>query len=174
MLMAAVRSITVSLFLALSLCTQGAALGKEKETVGWIERVKLYPGGITVRAKLDTGAKTSSLHCDCITPYERDGEKWVRFGVTNFRGKTMWFERKVERTVTIKRHLGESQERMVIRLGVCLKNTYRETEVNLTDRSGFNYQMLIGRRFLKDEFIVDPGEIATTKPDCRDVPEGDQ
>ncbi len=86
----------------------------------------------------------------------------------------MWFERRVERTVTIKRHLGESQERPVIRLGVCLKNTYRETEVNLTDRSGFNYQMLIGRRFLKDEFVVDPGETATSKPDCRDVPGGDQ
>lgn len=146
----------------------------QKETVGWIERVKVYPGGITVRAKLDTGAKTASLDCACIQPIEKEnGEKWVSFKVTNFRGETIAFERKIERIAKIKRHYGGVQERYVVRMGVCLKNTYRETEVNLVDRSGFNYQMLIGRKFLKGQFLIDPDAIATSKPDCPDAPNGD-
>jgi len=39
-----------------------------KEVVGWVEHVKVYPGEVMVKAKVDTGAKTSSLDCECITP----------------------------------------------------------------------------------------------------------
>ncbi len=53
--------------------------GGEKTTVGWVEKVQIHPGNLLVEARLDTGADTSSLHCDCITSFDRNGEKWVSF-----------------------------------------------------------------------------------------------
>ncbi len=141
------------------------------QTVGWVEKVRVYPGDITIKAKIDTGAKTSSLHCTCITPIERDGEDWVGFTVENYDGEKIRLERRVHRMATIKRHFGESQQRMVVLLGICLGDTYRETEVNLIDRSGLNYQMLIGRRYLANGFIVNPSLTFSVKPDCGEVPE---
>ena len=138
-----------------------------KEIVGWVEKVRLYPGGLTIKAKIDTGAKSSSLNCNCITPIERDGEKWVRFSVTNEAGKRIFLERKIVGVTTIKRHFGESQERYVVRLGLCLGGVYKETDFNLIDRTGLNYQLLIGRRFLEGTHIVDPDSSFLTKPRCK-------
>jgi hypothetical protein len=138
-----------------------------KEIVGWVEKVRLYPGGLTIKAKIDTGAKSSSLNCNCITPIERDGEKWVRFSVTNDTGKRIFLERKIIGVSTIKRHFGESQERYVVRLGLCLGSVYKETDFNLIDRTGLNYQLLIGRRFLEGTHIVDPDSSFLTKPRCK-------
>lgn len=70
------------------------------------------------------------------------------------------------RIAKIKRHFGRSQKRPVVQMGVCLGDVYQETEVNLVDRTGYNYQMLIGRRFLNDRFIVDPDLHFTLKPAC--------
>ena len=137
-----------------------------KEVVGWIEKVRIFPGDLTVKAKIDTGAKTSSIHCGC-THYKKNGEKWVRFSVTNEQGKTNWFERKIIRTATIKRHFGKAQERSVIKLGFCLGSVYQETEVNLVDRSGLNYQLLVGREFLKGVYLVDPENMFLSEPDCK-------
>lgn len=143
----------------------------EKKVVGWVENVKVYPGDIVVRAKLDTGAQTSSLDCHCITPEKKDGEEWVSFKITNHKGDTVAVRRKVERVATIKRHFGDSQERLVIRLGVCLNNVYKEEEVTLVDRTGFNYGMLLGRNFLAGNFAVDPDATYTSKPNCPNVPQ---
>jgi hypothetical protein len=141
--------------------------GAEKTTVGWVERVRLYPGNTLVEARIDTGAELSSLHCDCITPLERDGEKWVSFVVENTEGRPVLMEQKVLRIATIKRHFGELQERMVVKLGVCLGETYKETEITLVDRSGLTYPMLVGRNFLQGDFLVDPSINYKTSPKCR-------
>jgi len=148
-----------------------AMAGGKKAVVGWIERARLYPGDLLIRAKLDTGATTSSLHCDCITPYERDGAKWVRFGVTDESGKTVSLERKIVRMAKVKRHYGEKQDRMVVKLGVCLADIYKEIEVTLVDRTGFNYQMLVGRNFLRGNMIVDSDTKYTVEPGCKDAPQ---
>jgi hypothetical protein len=138
-----------------------------KETVGWVENVKLYPGELQIKAKIDTGAKSSSINCNCITSMDRNGEKWVRFSITNDQGEVNWFERKVIRKTIIKRHFGEKQERLVVRLGICLGSTYKETDITLVDRSGLNYQLLIGRRFLEGSHLVDAGETFLSKPRCQ-------
>ncbi|MFO7603522.1 MAG: RimK/LysX family protein [Gammaproteobacteria bacterium] len=138
-----------------------------KERVGWVESAVLYPGGLTIKAKIDTGATSSSINCNCITPIERNGEHWVRFSITNAEGETQWFERKILRSTKIKRHFGESQERFVVNMGLCLGKTYKETEINLVDRSGLNYQLLIGRRFLEGSHIVDPEATFVSKPSCK-------
>jgi len=134
-----------------------------KEVVGWVEKVHVFPGNLIVKAKIDSGAKTSSLHCDCIKPFERNGEKWVRFSITNYDGKTVSYERKIVRTVKIKRHFGNVQQRFVISLGLCLAGVYKETDVSLVDRSGLNYQLLVGRRFLEGTHLIDSGNTYITK-----------
>lgn len=137
-----------------------------KEVVGWTENAVIYPGGMEIRAKIDTGAKTSSINCECHDFYEKDGEQWVRFSVTNYKDEQIWLDKKVHRTVKIKRHFGKSQERPVVLLGVCLGGVHREVEVNIIDRSGLKYPMLIGRTFLKNKFLVDSGAQFINPPHC--------
>lgn len=132
-----------------------ASYAGEKTVVGFAEKVRIYPGNLEVRARIDTGAKLASLHCNCITPIKRKGEDWVSFTVSNTEGKVIRLERKVHRVVSIKRHFGKSQDRFVIMLDVCLANVHKETEVSLIDRKGLTYPMLIGRQFMGKDFLVD-------------------
>jgi hypothetical protein len=141
-------------------------LAHAKEIVGWVEKVRIYPGKLLVEARVDTGADISSLHCDCITSFDRNGEKWVSFVVETSDGRPVLMERKVVRVAKIKRHFGEVQERMVVKLGVCLGKTYKEAEVTVVDRSGLTYPMLIGRDFLEGDFLVDPSVSYKTEPQC--------
>lgn len=137
-----------------------------KEVIGWVENVGVSASNTIIKAKIDTGADSSSLHCDCITPFDRDGELWVRFTITDIDDQSVSYEKKIIRTTKVKRHFGEVQVRHVVRMGICIGNQYAETDVSLVDRSGFNYDLLIGRKYLKDNFIVDPGKTFTTRPQC--------
>ena len=137
-----------------------------REVIGWVENIGISGVSTIVKAKIDTGADSSSLHCDCIKPYERDGDLWVNFTITDIAGESTSIEKKIIRKIKVKRHFGESQERYVVRLGLCIGDEYAEADVNLVDRSGFNYDLLIGRKFLKDRFIVDPAKKFTAQPSC--------
>ena len=154
----------------LLLVALGASPLAAKDVVGWVEHVRVYPGNVIVTAKVDTGAKTSSLDCECIDPLTIDGEPWVSFSVKSESGKVVSLKKPVLRIAKIKRHFGEQQQRYVIKLGICLGSVYREEEVTLVDRSGFNYPMLIGRTFLKKDFLVDPHDTYVTHPYCKDAP----
>lgn len=145
------------------------ALAGEKPIVGWVETVSVYPGNVKIKAKLDTGARHSSLNAKNLEQFKRDGEAWIRFDLRNFKNRKETYEAKVIRTAKIKQFGQEAASRPVIKLGICIGNTYKQVEVNLEDRSGYNYQMLIGRSFLKGSFIVDPGITFTIKPNCRGV-----
>jgi hypothetical protein len=134
--------------------------------VGWVERVALHPGDFVIPAKVDTGAVTCSLHAPDPKVYERDGHKWVRFHLTDAEGKAITIDRPVTGTRRIKRHFGGYQERLVIKMGVCLGSLYRETEVNLVDRTGFEYPMLIGRNFMDKDLVVNPSLKNTVEPMC--------
>jgi len=154
---------------SLALVSPVAAQGKQ--VVGWLEKVRIYPGNLVITAKLDTGAKNSSLNASNIIEVERGGERWVRFKVTNRYGEIAAIERKVHRIVKIKEADGTPQSRLAILLGICLGSFYKEAEVNLADRGHFNYQMLIGRSFLHGNLIVDPSIKFTTKPACEGMPQ---
>jgi hypothetical protein len=134
---------------------------------GWVERVSIFPGNLNIKAKLDTGARHSSLNAKHIEEFERDGAIWVRFQLKNWKGRIESFEAAVVRMATIKQHDAESVTRPVIRLGICLGTVYKEVEVNLEDRSKFNYQLLIGRSYLKNSFLVDASATFTLKPNCQ-------
>jgi len=136
---------------------------------GWLETAKVFPGGLTIRAKLDTGAKTSSLDARHIEKFERKGDDWVRFKVTDSNGKDVTLELPIERIVKIKRHKSPSQQRPVVFMNICLGDIFKKAEVNLVDRRVFNNKMLIGRNFLTGSFIVDPSSKYITKPKCGEV-----
>ena len=73
------------------------ALASDKPALGWVEKVRLYPGGLILQAKLDSGAATCSLNASNLTEFTRQGQKWVKFQVTNHLGQTQTFEAPVRR-----------------------------------------------------------------------------
>lgn len=143
----------------------------DKKVIGWIEAVRLYPGALHIIAKIDTGADSTSVNAEWIKEFTREGKRWVRFQIRDDDGDTGQFERPVLRTVKIKRHFDQSQRRLVVRLGLCIDGRYTVADVNLVDRRGFKYQALIGRRDMKDRFLVDPARKHLTEPECKGVPE---
>lgn len=145
------------------------AMSAEKQVAGWVENVILFPGNLEVKAKLDTGARHSSLNADHIEEFVRDGATWVRFKLKNWKGRTVSMEARVVRLAVIKQIGAPSVSRPVIRLGICLGNVYKDVEVNLEDRGKFNYQMLIGRSFLRHSILVDPSATFTVKPICQGI-----
>jgi hypothetical protein len=160
------QALSLCLFAVLALAPSLAA--GELQIVGWIEKVRLYPGNFLVHAKLDSGAEYSSLDATDMEIFERDGKKWVRFDLEEKReGKKLTIEQPLLRWAPIKRHNQEPQRRPVIRLGVCLGNIYQETEVNLINRKNYQYRMLIGRKFMEGVVAIDPGAKYTVEPACQ-------
>lgn len=143
------------------------AAAEPPTVVGWVESVTLGGERLVVPAKLDTGADTSSLHASDITWVRRDGGDWVAFDVVGKDNRKVRFERKVERVTRVRKAAGGVQARPVVLLGVCLGDTYRVTEVNLTDRTGLKLPLLVGRSFLAERFAVDSSRTDTVEPACR-------
>jgi hypothetical protein len=124
--------------------------------IGGVERVEVDDTGLLVKARIDTGAKTSSLNAQEVVDFERDGKSWVRF---NFdpgdNRQAVTIEKPVERRVRIKQQLYESQRRYVVKLRLRMGEIEEIVEVSLSDRSELNYPLLIGRNFLTDNAVVD-------------------
>jgi len=139
----------------------------EPEVLGFIEWVVMGETGIRLKARLDTGAKTSSLHAANVESFEKDNEEWVRFqlplgdhedqpseGELEHDEVILEFERPVYRTVLIKRKGAPSQRRHVVKMEFCIAGKMHETQFSLTDRGKFAYPVLLGRRFMRDDNIL--------------------
>jgi hypothetical protein len=124
---------------------------------GWLEYVVLESWPVKFRAKLDTGAKTSSLHAVDIERFQRDGQPWIRFSTEDKKSNTKVkpVELPVKREVKIKSHRNDAAVRPVVEMHFCLKGNVYQSEFSLVDRSRFNYPVLLGRRILKHGIIVD-------------------
>ncbi|MDA1089976.1 MAG: ATP-dependent zinc protease [Proteobacteria bacterium] len=151
------------------------ANGAERQVVGYIEEVRIYPGDLHLMAKIDSGAKTSSIDVRDQVEFEREGGKWVRFRINIMAKadktiKSVIIERPVLRKTRIRRAETEKQERYVINLGICLGGYFKKAEVNLNDRTGMNYRLLLGRLFLNDHFLIDTSKKNLTKPNCPEAP----
>lgn len=141
--------------------------GRVMEIFGWVERVELLDGKFSMKAKLDTGALNSSLHALDIQRFTRDGERYVRFVVTDpDSGETRELEKPLVRNVRIVRHSGEYQRRPVVKMDICLGPYHREVEVNLIDRSELIYPLLLGRTALEGAALVDSGSTFQNYPAC--------
>lgn len=125
---------------------------------GWREWVQLPDVGIPwIKAKLDTGAQTSSIHAFDTTLFERDGGDWVRFRVRPWQ-RSIDDEVVVECPVEDRRHVrsstGHVQHRYVVRMTVVLVGEEIDAEVTLTNRDQMGFRMLIGRQALRRGFDV--------------------
>ncbi len=124
--------------------------------IGEVEFVTIEPQGPRLAARIDTGATTSSIDARNIKSFERDGEKWVSFELLDPRTQqSQQLKRPLERIVSIKRHGAPDQERPVVTLQVSMGPIQQKSEFSLTDRSKFEYPVLIGRSFLSGAAIVD-------------------
>jgi hypothetical protein len=134
-----------------------------KRVIGGVEAVRIIPGDFVLPARIDTGAKTSSLHAEELELFERDGKRWVRFRLAG-GNKSRVVEKKVVRMVRIKQQNVPSERRPVIKMRFIIGGVSQSIQVTLTDRSNFKYKVLVGRNFLHDVFIVDVGQKMTVQP----------
>lgn len=205
------------LLLATSLCA--AAQATDLHTRGWIEHARIMPDRLLMTAKLDSGAKTTSIHAEILTDVpdvgslspealaeflnesedaavEMMGTKMVNgeapddppageiapiaevdmqdmmpetitFRLTSRGGKERIYTAPVSRWVSIRRRGGGAFVRPVVMMELCIAGRRVSGEVNLADRSGFNYPLLIGRNMLGDAAItVDSRQIFASKKAC--------
>jgi len=150
-----------------------ASAEAKPRTLGWLEWAYMEPGHLRLKAKLDTGARTSSIDAVDVEPFERDQKHWVRFRIplskrledTNL-SKDIFLERPVVRETLIKDHLNESMTRYVVNIDVCLGGITFTTPVTLADRHRFNYPLLLGRIALQGRAVVDAAQKFTDERSC--------
>jgi hypothetical protein len=137
---------------------------KEQEqlpVIGWREQLALPDLGITeVKAKIDTGARSSALHAFDVETFDCDGKRMVRF-------KVHPYQRDAYRTVTAEAELldqrqvrnsgGQAQVRPVIQTTVELDGYTFPIELTLTNRDAMGFRMLLGRQAVRKRFLVDAG-----------------
>ena len=140
---------------------------KNKITLGAREYIYLDPPGLEFSARIDTGARTSSLNAMTLMEFERDGKPYVRFTLKNPQtGELMEITRRLRRHVKIKeRGDREAQQRPVVRMRVTLGSINELIDFTLENRSKFRHQVLIGRNLLRDLAIVDVSQRYMTKVD---------
>ena len=158
------RFITVCVLLALLTFTAEATAVDDESCldvagfriIGEIENVTFKSKDLRLKARIDTGATTSSIGALDLQPFERDGKKWLRFTVKDpVIERFVDFERPVVRIAEIKRHGAEAQKRPVVKMKVMLGDVEMEREFSLTDRSKYTFPVLIGRNVLSGKFLVD-------------------
>jgi len=161
------RRVTFSMIVALSMVLASPIVAAEQKfTVGAAETVKIYPGGREFKARIDTGATTTSINARKINPFTRGGKEWVRFEVVGKRGQVIAMESQVVRTVRIKHFGAPSKRRFVVQIGICLGSHYQDTEATLEDRSRREFPVLIGRRYMAGFMLVDSGREYLVQPNC--------
>ena len=127
--------------------------------LGWREWLALPDLGIhTIRAKIDTGARSSALHVDSLQTYQSNGSEWVRFTIatgTDDSGPAV-----VESMVHDRRPVTDSgghvSERIFLRTRLLIAGEDYPVEINLTSRRNMLFPMLLGRTALARHFVIDP------------------
>lgn len=156
--------------LASPLSAVAAASGEGPQVLGWVEKAIVMPVGATVKAKLDSGALTSSIHATGIELRERDGEDWVEFELEledTASGEQLLtpMALPVERFILV-RGAGGADRRPVVRLELCIGDQIYTEQFSLRDRGDMIYPLLIGRRTLRDLGLVDVNSTYLTQPSC--------
>jgi hypothetical protein len=128
--------------------------------LGWREWIALPDLGIArIKAKVDTGARTSCLHAFYVERYRRSGQDWVRFGVHPLQQNS---EFAVEATAPLldRRVVSDSgghrEQRCVIETTAIVYAEPERIELTLTDRDTMRFRMLLGRTALENRYLVNP------------------
>lgn len=129
---------------------------------GWREWVGLPSAGVPwIKAKLDTGARSSSVHAFGIEPLAPDAEgiERVRFRLRPWQrsdADTVVVECPVHDRRTVRSSSGHSEERIVVLMDITLMGRTITAEMTLSNRDSMGFRMLIGREALRQGFVVDP------------------
>lgn len=131
-----------------------------KMIIGWREWLGLPDLGVpAIKAKVDTGAKTSTLHAFDVTPFEQGGDRFVAFSVHPLQGND---EVVIQCTAPLvdRRNVtsstGQTQRRYVIATTMQVAGRNWSIELTLTNRDVMKFRMLLGRDAMKGRLIVDP------------------
>lgn len=141
---------------------------KGKVIVGEVENFYLAGPGLIYKARIDSGAETSSIDARNITRFERDGSNWVRFDVpVPGAEEFVTLEKEISRRVKVIQASADGAERrVVVELQFSIGDHQQVAEFTLADRSNLTYQALIGRNVLRDVMLIDVGkEYATELPE---------
>lgn len=148
----------------------GAKKRRPRTALGWREWAGLPELGVdAIKVKLDTGARTSSLHAFDLTRFDREGAPMVRFEV-HPRQRTSDDAIEVEAEVVDERWVrnsgGGRELRPVIETDVQIGDETWPIELTLTRRDEMGFRMLLGRQALRKRAVVDPGSsfLAGKKP----------
>ena len=146
--------------------------------VGWVENVKLKDTNTVLKAKLDTGAQTSSIDAEIIdiqedaddAPSGTTGDKVIFSIKDGDSDRRVVYERFILRYVNIKRKISGTIRRPVVAMTFCVAGRTSREEVNLADRENFVYPVLVGRNMLSHaKLIVDASKTFTRRPTCGEM-----
>ncbi|TWU57850.1 ATP-dependent zinc protease family protein [Rubripirellula reticaptiva] len=128
--------------------------------IGWREWLSLPDLKIAhIKAKIDTGARSSSLHAFEIEAFDRDGAPWVRFQVHPIQRRDKYSvqcEAPVHDIRNVRSSSGESSIRYVILTSVLWMGETWTVDLTLADRTQMGFRMLVGREAVRGRMLVDP------------------
>ncbi len=145
----------------------------KKLSVGWREWVSLpWLGLPAIKAKIDTGARTSSLHAVKIKPFKEKGQKFVRFSIHPLQRRKTIIKQCVAPVVDrrfIKDSGGHRELRYVIKTPVKIGSIEREIEISITNRGKMDFRMLIGRTAMENLIVIPHESFLTGRMKKKDV-----
>ena len=134
---------------------------KDPIKVGWREWVALPDLGIAaIKAKVDTGARTSAIHAYRIETFRRAGSLWIRFELhplQRSQALTVVCEARAIDERTVRNSGGGVEHRYIVRTELKLRDRSWPIEVALANRDQMGFRMLLGRTALEDRALVEPG-----------------
>ena len=133
----------------------------ELAVIGWREWIKLPDLGVdNIKAKVDSGARSSSIHAVNVETFDRNGEQWVRFRIhpiQRSKKDAIDIEAKVLEFRSVKSSNGVAKIRPVILTKITLLGKVFEVELTLASRDNMGFRMLLGREAFREHFLVDGG-----------------
>ena len=130
-----------------------------QRVLGWREWLALPDLGISsIKAKIDTGARTSCLHAFYVDPFRRAGSAWVRFGVHPVQrddDEVLHCQAQILDQRQVTDSGGHRELRFVIETRLALHDFDDLVELTLTNRDTMRFRMLLGRQAFRDRFLVD-------------------
>jgi hypothetical protein len=150
--------------------TDRRANASEMLRVGWREWVRLTDLGVAaIKAKIDTGARTSALHAFAIEPFRRSGALWLRFEVHPIQRSSAVKIKCEARSVderAVRNSGGQVERRYIIETKLMLGDRVWPIELALANRDQMGFRMLLGRTALDGRALIEPGRsfLAGHKP----------
>ena len=133
----------------------------QQSVAGWREWIALPELDVRwVKAKLDTGARSSAIHAYDVEEFERDGAPWVRFQIHPWQRSDLDavdVELPLIDRRTVRSSTGHEERRLVVQTTVRVLDRDLTAELTLTNRDEMGFRMLVGREALRGAILVDPG-----------------